>query len=320
MKNKYLVLFFFATLLVGLAIRQAPWKREISVQVQVIRLDTALITQINVLNTSGIEWSFLKSDQHWAIEQNGRSVSVPLAGMDTLLRALAPVRSLSIAPSGSNIDSVFKQNALKCRVWCGGRVEEHFELALLNDNRAFLRISGQQEVVYVIAANLFRLLSKDLSSYRLVQAFSFPSDRVEGLRILQKDTLLFEWTKRDTAGFDAPQRLAAAALKDSITVWCDTLHQLSKGSFADFFDESILKKRLFMEIYLTIQQQSEPIHLRIIRFQSADMPEDLSALRRPEDLPVLVLHSSQNPNNYFSIKDTVLINTLLNMIARIKQF
>lgn len=318
MKYKYLVLLFLATLLTGLAIREAPWQKKTEVQIAVIRLDTALMTQVSVHAANGQEWSLLKSDQLWNVEQDGRSVSVPQPDMDTLCRLLAEIRSTGICPPKIRVDSFFRTNSIKCFVWYGNIIKERFEVAPWHGNEILLRISGKPEVVYMADALLLRLLSKDLNTFRSGRAFAFQPHQVEGLRIRQKDTLLFEWHQLDTLGLNPKDKHLAMAFRDSIGSWCDTLRQLSSGAFADFFDESNRRNKMYMEINIALTGQKEPLQVSIMHFLSGELPEDLSSVRRQSTLPAFILNTSQNPNNYFVVKDSSLVFRLIRQINKWK--
>ncbi|MEO6758201.1 MAG: hypothetical protein ABIO24_02025, partial [Saprospiraceae bacterium] len=90
--------------------------------------------------------------------------------------------------------------------------------------------------------------------------------------------------------------------------------------YADYFDDSRAVETLRARITLEFGGvggrglggqgrvgQGQALTLRVFQIDPADLPENLADLYREKVRPApFVLHSSQNPNNYFALADTSL--------------
>ena len=312
MKNKHLLLIFLATVAIGLLSRQVQWGKT-DTATPLVRLDTAAVMQINIALPGQSELLFERTDEGWAVEHEGRSFPVLAADMAPMLAALGNLQSFHRLSDAERPDTLglSEKNALLVTLREGQtrQVQLAFGQQIFEKKApaTYLRL-GENGGTYLAKHHLRDIFFHKIDFFRKNQiadfdpaavrevACAWPNDTV---LLLQKNDSLHRWYTPD---------LSRSISDDSLQTWLRGLAALRNLPFADDFDESRRRRTLCAEISLRSIGGSEPLVLSLHRLAPPELPEDIASLRRPaaRRLPVAwVLHSSQNPLNYFSVEDSV---------------
>lgn len=308
MKRKNLLLLFFFTLLAGIAIRRAPWFSKTEIRVPILRLDTAALSHISIEQSDTGTWGYQKVDHFWTLEQEGRTVRLPEAAIDSLLQQLLLFPSKRLLAADSGFETT--KSILKTTFWYGNQQKASLEWHTYPKDEAAVRILPHRQV-YVTDADLLHLLLRNMAYYRKQQAFSVSLSALQGLRVHCRDSLIVSWEKTDTTGLSQLQKQTAMATQDSMLQWWAALQQIQTGDFADFFDEQGNDYQVRATINCYIQGEALPLTLRFIDFTGDNLPEDISNVRHLKRIPPFILHASQNKDNYFSVFDTAALFQLM---------
>ena len=315
MKNKHLVLLFLVVLTLGL-FRYLPVRYRSIFRGDLIQVDTAVITKCVVLLPQQPELALERTETGWAADQNGRVA--PLAGNDVtaLLETLAGIRSLRRVKTG-RVDTLgfTADKIVKVQVFNGNRLVEHFELGheILMDNQpaTYLQLPLHNGV-YLVQGHLRRLFTRSLDDFRPKSILMISPDAVRSIGIFEvpEDTL-FIFQKDDSLHRWGAKNHRYSLRDDSVQNWLGLLLRLNGSPFADNFDESQEQDTRVAAFYLKTTDSAELV-LQFYALKPPNIPEDFSGLRRQRwhDLPVYVVHSSQNPMNYFAVMDTNLVRFL----------
>lgn len=315
MKNKHLVLLFLATITVGWLFRRAPWWAKQMFQTDLIQVDTARLNQLRIAVPDQPELLLERTESGWAALQEGRSVVVSSADMAPLLQALAAIRSIGVvkthAPDTLGLSAgvglqvtVFQDARPTEDFWVGREIMEN------NLPATFIRLAGH-DGFYLVQQHLRSVFARQLEDFRSNSICRFSPAQVRSLTVewpvqswvlrLQQDSSR-QWhaSEKDSLRSDS-----------AVQAWLRPLAQLPGCPYADYFDDSRARETLRTRITLNFGDQTPPLTLRLFQIDPADLPENLSELAQKKTLPApFVLHSSQNPNNYFALADTALVRQI----------
>ncbi len=313
MKNKHLVVLFFATLAVGLLIRQAPWRRLQIFQADLIGVDTAVVTQISIFRPDRPELLLERTEAGWAATQELRSVKVPAEQISEMLTTLAYAGSVRIvktdAPDTLGLPAV---GSLQIRIYCEKEELENFEIGreIMENGRpaTYIRLKGH-EGIYLVEGRLNSIFQKDVDSFRskIFAGFDvlsvkevelwWPKESVAEKVFLQKNDSTGRWTVQGNA---TPEITG-----DSMQHWLQSFSLFDNSPFADHFDENHAREALLSRIILRMTS-SDSLALSVFYLKPPDLPEEITVLKAGR-LPLYVVQSSQNALNYFAPRDTALI-------------
>ena len=315
MKNKHLVLLFVATVAIGWLLRRAPWRAAQVFRTDLIQVDTARLSQLRIIVPGKPELLLERTETGWAALQEGRSAVVAAVDMAPLLRALVAIRSVRVVKSrqpdtlglsatdGIQV-SVFQEGQPTEDFWVGREVLENKVPA------TFIRMTGH-DGHYLVDQHLRRIFSRNLEDFRSTDICQFsPAD----VRTLTVEWPARHWVlllRRDSA--DRWRNMETDSLRSdsAVQAWLQPLARLRRCPYADYFDDSRARETLHARITLGFAGPTPPLTLRLFRIDPADLPENLAELYREKTWPApFVLHSSQNPHNYFALADTVLAHQI----------
>lgn len=315
MKNKHLVFLFFATLIVGLLIRQAPWRRALFFQTDLIEVDTAAATQISIFRPASPELMIERTEAGWVAAQEIRSAGVRRENMAPMLEALFAVRSLRIVKTDRPDSLGFgRESVIQVVVFQGNKVVEQFDIGseVLENGRAatFIRLN-RHEGIYLVQNHLRGIFSKNLNDFREKDMAVFDPASVKKIILNWWENGLdvqYPICKNDSTGQWEPLGGAPAYIADdTVQNWLSLFSRLNGSPFADNFDESRARETIATEIKLHFANDS--LILRVFYVKPPDVPEEMSP-RHFDGLPMYVLHSSQNRSNFFAPADTFLLHRI----------
>lgn len=318
MKNKHLVFIFFLTLVVGLLARRLPWPMSEMFQADLIEIDTSALQSISISRPGNTELLLERSDIGWVAEQDGR----PMRALDTdvrpMLEALAHIQTLRIVKT-KQADTLGLSRAISVKaVWADNR-QELFHIGYQTTENGvpatYVELDNQRGI-YLVKKHLRDIFDKDAGHFRKNVAFQFSADSIAYVQ--------FYWSRQDSIAFlkkhDTLSVWEYGSLQkpdDSVQLWLQLLPRLNGSPFADHFDDSRAKETLVASLSLQSQPGAAPLELRFFYFAPPELPDDLSNLgNRRHHLSAWVLHSSQNPHNYFSITDTLLLRRIFYDLSR----
>jgi hypothetical protein len=118
---------------------------------------------------------------------------------------------------------------------------------------------------------------------------------------------LFFLKKNDSTGrWETPDIFSFS--DDSVQTWLQLFELLNGSPFADHFDESRARETLRSRATLHLAS-SDSLVFRVFYAKPPDLPEEIS-MSKAKTLPVYILHSSQNPTNFFAPPDTLLLRRI----------
>lgn len=315
MKNKHLVLLFLLTLLVGLAVRRAPWRNSAFFQTNLLKLDTAALQQIQITLPGKPALFLLRGDGGWTAEQLERSASVPAETTLKMLSALADLRSIRIVKT-QRPDTLGFSPDTGIQVSIGQEEHQNETLSIgreiLENNQpaTFVQLP-RHEGIYLVNNHLRDIFSKSLADFRDRTIARFSPTAVQSVAVLGRgmDTILLQRTA--VAETWANPLTGQIHPDDSVQFWLTKLLGLQGLNFSNLFDETYARQNLYAEIRLQLDGQPESLVLRIFKLNPPNLPEELPT-QKPDkrQFAPFVLHSSQNQANYFTLQDTTLLRQI----------
>lgn len=315
MKNKHLVLLFIIVLILGL-LRYLPVRYRPVFHNDLIRVDTAALTKCVVAVPGQPEISIERAETGWAADQNGRVAPLTDPDMAPLLEALSGIRGIRRVKTDLPDSLGFIPGTqVKVQIFNGRQLMEHFDLGheIITENQfaTYLKLPAH-EGIYLAEGHLRRLFARTLDDFRPKSVLSVSPDSVRSIGVWEAraDTVIV-FEKKDSLRRWTAKNFPYSLSNDSAQNWLELLHRLNSSPFADNFDESQERDTRLAAFYLKTADNTN-IALQFYLLKPPNIPEDLSSLRRQhwQHLPIYVVHSSQNPMNYFAVSDTNLVRFL----------
>ncbi len=315
MKNKHLILLFLTVLILGLIVRHFPWRYRSWFQAELIRVDTADLTQCTLQLPNRPELVLERADNGWVATQLNRSSTVGNSQIQPMLLCLQDLHVLRMVKSNrpdtlglsptTRIGVVLEQGARRHEQFWLGR-----ETILLDTPATYLQLP-RHEGIYLVPGHLRRLFDRTLDDFRSHTIAPFAPESIRRIGLQWPDSLPVFLEKNDSAARWESAALPAGLSNDSVQNWLRFFKNLDNSPFADNFDESHARQTTLATIFLE-PASGERVDLQFYYIKPPDLPEDLSVLRARgvRHLPFYVLHSSLNPVNFFAVADTNLVRRL----------
>ena len=311
MKNKHLVLLFLLVVTGGLLCRNLSWFRQSVWSRRLVKADTSAIDRIVLRQGDQPEFSFVRTETGWQAMQEGRAVRVPTDVVDSVLGILPGIASFRTVHS-KRTDTLGFGQGIMVQLFGQKTLLDEFRLGLeLLENSqpaTYLALDGH-EGVYVVGGHLRGLFTKNLAQFRVKTAFALDPSAVRSITLQRLDSAEQRWVRADSLPLwrhttDSLLNCPADAAKQ----WFQLLERINALEFADGFDDSQADRQEFARLTLeSADPQSEALVLRFFHVLPPDLPEDPGALRKvKKGISPWVLHSSQNPFNYFAFDDSTL--------------
>lgn len=316
MKNKHLVFLFFVTVAVGLLIRQAPWRKVSLLQTNLIEVDTAAATQISIFAPGRSELLIERTENGWAATQELHSVIVPPEQITAMLAALAHVRSLRIVKTGRPDTLGLSDSAIvRIAVFRDRESLEHFgigrEVAENGRPVTCIRLDAHGGI-YFVEGHLRGVFCKEIGDFRSRSVARFDPAAVMQVAFRWLEDSIregFALQKNDSTGYwQAPEVPAPGIPNDTLQNWLQQFNRLNDSPFADQFDET-RERRAFKRMVTLRFGNSDSLVIRLFYAKPTDLPEEITVLKAGQ-LSSYIIHSSQNPLNYFAPPDTALVRSI----------
>jgi hypothetical protein len=313
MKNKHLVLLVLGILLALGASRWWPKCGKDRFDVPLLRIDTAMITDLFVSDRQGQSISIVKTDGHWLIR---RGDDEPVIQNDSIGQALAwHIKQLKIRQilKTDRPDTLGFQ-MLGPHVVVQYRHTQHMDELLLGkqtmvDGRPGTWVSmGLQ--LYLVDGHLRDLLSVDYDGLLSEATFQLPEkNTLRAVSITtEKDTFLL---LRDSIWHLNTPELALTDA-DTVDQWIRTLAGWAHGPRDRHFDETRKRDLLFATIQITGADSTQTL-----RLYKVDMPHlSDDPTERPKGVfkPYMVVESDV-AGGYTALPDTATVRTWMRLLT-----
>ncbi len=320
MKNKHLVLLFLSVLVLGLLAKRLTWPANQFFKTNLIKVETDRIAQISIERYGQPELLLERAETAWVATQEGRTAVVRPEHIEPILAALSAVYSIRVVKK-PRLDTLgfYAENALKIAVKQDDGAVRTFEVAnetLENGRPATYILIKRYGEVFLVENHLRKVFSKKLDDFREKKVADFAPDEVK--------QIIFDWTEREEPNVQYPifkndstgkwEPLGGTPpeiSEDSIQAWLSLFSRLNDAPFADYFDESRARETLLSQVEIGLSYPDSLV-FRLFYVKPPDLPEEISTAKI-KTLPVYVLHSSQNPSNFFAPQDTQLLRQIFFM-------
>jgi hypothetical protein len=310
MKNKHLVLLFLITVIVGLALRNAPWRETENFQRNLLKADSAQIVRMQF---SGL--TLMRTDKGWMAENHYRSANVPASEINPILSALSQLTSIRIVPTQKpDTCGLNPKDGIPVVVYYAGHKTEYLLLGKETQEQGrpatYLSISHNKGV-YLVENALRGVFSKTLDDFRKASVVNFHTSDVQAFSIENRsaDSLYFSYRQEMDRWQSENNQLSIS--NDSVFAWLAKLEKLPHLPFADLFDETHEGKQLYSRIRLDYKCSPDPVWIYIYKLNTLSLPEELPDLK-PNDprLALYALYFSPYPTNYYALSDTLLLRKI----------
>lgn len=297
LKNKHLVLFFLAIVVLGwLLSRLRPWGNTPELRAALLDVDTATAEVLQVLAPGYPPWSLHKTEGGWTLLADNRPMPMIPRQAAVLLAAAAQVHSIRVLSTGRPDTLGLAPGQYIVLAWqLPGGVYQRLHIGREMEGGTWVKLP-ESHAVFLAAGHLRSQFALDARRFRSRQVIDWSVSALDSMTMAQGDTLIYRWHRQGA---------------DSVQLWLQGVLPFGEWPFADYFDET---RGSELELArLTLYRGDEQALLHLYRWMPPNLPEDLHAVRGLGDaLPAYVWHSSTNPLNYFSLSDTLRAQRLLN--------
>lgn len=309
MKNKHLVLLFLLTLLIGLALRKAPWKNAVFFQSNLLKVDTSQVQQILIACPGKPDLTLVRTENGWSAEQQERSTFVQASASQQLLAVLADMRSIRRVKSTKPDTLGFGVGiSIVVSVFMGNERLEKFDIGweTIESGRSATYVHmPAHRGIYLASGHFRQIFSQSLMDFRDKTSTSFDAHEVQSFSIEQvgQSPMTFVFDEENNQWVCTHPEIYWPA--DSTLAWLRWCSKLPQLPFYDLFDESRADERLLAKVIFHFKQKHPPVVLQIFHAMPSSPPEHIPNLKAAMKDQPFALHTSQNPTNYFALPDTM---------------
>lgn len=311
MKNKHLVLLFLSVLALGLIARWVPFKYSGNFEGNLLQIDTLLLTRIRITAPAQPDLILERTETQWVAEQAGRNSPVADAEIRQMLRILNGAGTYEVVhtlqPDTLGFDPA---TILRLQLFQKSNppeiVEIGTEIVKSTGSFTYLRLPEHQGI-YLVPGQFRTTFFQNLDNFRSKNVLLFDPVTVQKIGIKVNGLKSYFWNKADSipAWISADGRSQLGA--DTVLTWLHLFEKLQGCDFSDNFDETREQEFWYATIHLGLSS-GKLLDLHFFYQNPPNIPEDVSRLRQKSKsgLAAFILHSSQNPLNYFTLSDTLL--------------
>jgi hypothetical protein len=308
MKNKHLVFLFLLTLLVGLAVRKAPWKNAIFFQSNLLKMDTSQVQQIQIACPGKPNLTLVRTENGWSAEQQERSTFVQASASQQLLAVLADLRSIRRVKS-TRLDTLGfgVSTSIEVSVFMGDKLAEKFDIGwetIENSHSATYVHLPAHQGTYLASGHFRQIFSQSLMDFRDKTATRFDAAEVESFSVERAGMPPEVFIPNRENGLWVCAQPEIRWPADSAETWLQWCSKLQNLPFHDLFDESRADERLFAKVVFHLKKEQAPVVLKIFHAMPSSPPELIPRPKTAIKNQPFALHCSQNPTNYFALPDT----------------
>lgn len=320
MKNKHLVFLFLTVMALGLLARFSPVPYRSFFRKHLLRYDPVAVSRLVLSVPEQPDMALTRTENRWIAEQGGRTAVAPAPLVADLLKALSALDTFEHVKTSRPDTFGFEAGyRIGVRFFEGNKLLEDVQLGreerIQGKDYSYVLLPAH-EGVYRVPGQLRKVYLRTLLDFRPKTVAEFEPASIKKVFFQTESREPFLYERNDsTERWYCCHGLDSMA-DDSMQAWLNLFSRLEGSPFADFFDESREDEAQYSRISLE-PRHGPAVTLRFFRLSPADLPEDLGLLRElnVRTLPAYVLHSSQNPYNYFSLSDTNLLRFIHTALA-----
>jgi len=309
MNNKTLVIIFIGLLAAWGLSQMNAGKRSRSFKTDLIQIDTASVTTINLYPKSDEQKEITLSKENgiWVAMQGTVTTKANQSAVHSLLSNLQLIKTKRVAakkPEKWKDYEVEEANGSRVKVFAGSQLLEDFMVGRFSFNQqtrsglSFVRLTNADEV-YAVDGFLSMTMSQGFNSYRIKDFLKLNKDDITGLSLTNNDgsvttfnSLNGQWAK-DGVSVDST----------SMATYLTGIQSAFGGDFVDGLEEGTLSSQLFKQLVITGNNMVEPISVNCYRDITKEQP--------------YLLRSSQNKDAVFSSGEDELFEKVFSKLEEI---
>lgn len=292
MNNKTLLIVFIALLAVWGISQMNTGKQNRSFKTDLIQIDTASVTTINLYPKSDGQQEITLSRENgmWAATQGMVTTKANQNAVNSLLGNLNLIKTKRVAakkPEKWKDYEVEESTGSRIKVYAGSQLLEDFIVGRFSFNQetrtglSFVRLTKAEEV-YAVDGFLSMTMSQGFNAYRIKDFLKLNPSDITGLSLTNNDgsTVNFtalngQWTKGEIPIDSTAMANYLSGIKNAYG-----------SDFVDGLDETTLSGQLYKNLVITGNNMVEPIAINCYRDINRTQP--------------FLLRSSQNKDAIFS--------------------
>jgi hypothetical protein len=297
MKNKHFVLFFLATVALGVAFKKCDFDYLYKKNTIIFEQDSAKITSFSyILNdTDSLEILWHNMSNRWLVTQNLKTIEPREELVSELFSEIKNAQIGSVLTKNqADYDSfnIEKKKAVQLKIFKNDREFDAFFLSEFKKNDGqtgfAVRFSSADEVFELTNSKIVKLLKTPLNSLKNNELCQFDPEKIIAVSIDLDNDSLFLFDKTD--GF-------------WITPGGEEKLELTQ--FSRFFGQlqNIQRGLEFAENFGEFEKNNARVGQ--ISLMSADAKGSFSLVGYRKNEQNFVIHSSQNPANFFELPDSI---------------
>jgi len=309
MNNKTLVIIFIGLLAAWGLSQMNAGKRSRSFKTDLIQIDTASVTTINLYPKSDEQKEITLSKENgiWVAMQGTVTTKANQSAVHSLLSNLQLIKTKRVAakkPEKWKDYEVEEANGSRVKVFAGSQLLEDFMVGRFSFNQqtrsglSFVRLTNADEV-YAVDGFLSMTMSQGFNSYRIKDFLKLNKDDITGLSLTNNNgsvttfnSLNGQWAK-DGVSVDST----------SMATYLTGIQSAFGGDFVDGLEEGTLSSQLFKQLVITGNNMVEPISVNCYRDITKEQP--------------YLLRSSQNKDAVFSSGEDELFEKVFSKLEEI---
>jgi hypothetical protein len=310
MKNKHLVLLFFAALAIGLLLRGMPWNAGSVFETTLVKIDTGALSQVVISLPGAPELGLERTEQGWTALQNTRSTAVLPGVVASMIAGLTGIKTFRIIKSElPDTLGLRSEDAIQVDIWQGNKTVEQIRIGrtilLHGQPSSFMQMRNHDEI-YLVAGDMRRIFKRTLEDFRKNTVADFNPASIRAIQFEWPHTAPAIFVRQDSANVWQASSINLPAIPgDSVRQWLDYFRLLNRCHFADYFDGNLAADSRLARI--TLYEGNLHYIFDFYHTHRQDLPEEYTEDRHARQAPAnFFVHSSLNPDNYFALPDTNL--------------
>jgi len=303
MKNKTLFILFLVLLGIWGLSQMNSDKRNHSFKTDLIAIDTALVTTINLYPKSDNqqEITLQKDNGSWIATQGSVTTKAKADAVKAVLDNIRLIKTKRVTAKKQEKwkdYEVEETSGSRVKVYAGSELLEDFIVGRFNFNQqtrrglSFVRLTNENEV-YAVDGSLSRTLGQGFEAFRNKEFLSLRPKYITQIQLSNVDNSTQTFSLKNGQW----QKEGAAIDSTVMTTYLNGIQNLMGTSFADNLDETQLSQHFHKKISILANNVNEAIAITCYR----DVPNSKQ---------VYVLQSSQNKGTYFSSNGTDFFENL----------
>ena len=324
MKNKHLVLIVLLTVMLGLVFRYVPFDAQRPVQLDLVQTSPEAVTRIQIKKQKPPEEFYIRVPTGWVYRSEGQLLAVPAGIVDSLITSICKLQSVDRIDRPNEDSLGLGSLAWQIRVESRNERPEQMVISpvFLDEEQAYSYVKlVRHQGVYRVNGDLRGLFAIDPQQFKNESPFEMEADEVNEFILTKASGDTLHYTLSDSLlAWKSTFSAAGVLQKEPVRKWLNYVFRLREQSeLAPFFNELRAEERLLASLDLDSDTASVTLH--IYGLDVPDVPEELRQLpEKPRPQACYVYSSSQNPENWFVVYDTTLVQRIIQDTLLLKPY